>query len=237
MRDILIAYKRALQSLLRPSIFMHVIWPSLVSAVFWLVVAVFSWSALNDMLMRWFVAVGWVGDSTLMAGTLSVALKLLVPLVFVLLFYLSSILLLDQVALPAILERVTGRDYADLERRRGGSSMGSLGNTVRASIRYLLILLVSLPFWWIPGVALFVPLIATGWLNQRIFGYDALMTHADRDELVLLRKTLRFRLLCLGSGTALLVYVPVLNLAASAFSSLAYVHYLLEALRRKRGRP
>ena len=237
MRDILIAYKRSMQSLLRPSIFMHVIWPGLVSAVLWLLVAVFSWSTLNDVLMRWLTEAGWIGDSTLMAGTLSVALKLLMALVFLLLFYLSSTLLLDQVALPAILERVTERDYVDLERRQGGSSMGSLSNTVRATIRYLLILLVSVPFWWIPGVALFVPLIATGWLNQRIFGYDALMAHADRDELVLLRKTLRFRLLCLGSGTALLVYIPVLNLAASAFSSLAYVHYLLEALRRKRGRP
>jgi hypothetical protein len=115
--------------------------------------------------------------------------------------------------------------------------MGSLGNTVRATIRYVLILLVSIPFWWIPGVALFVPLFATGWLNQRIFGYDALMTHADRDELVRLRKTLRFRLLWLGIGTALLIYIPILNIAASAFSSLAYVHYLLEALRRERGHP
>jgi uncharacterized protein involved in cysteine biosynthesis len=235
MRDILIAYKRSIQSLLRPSIFMHVIWPGLVSALVWLLVAVFSWSALNDFLKHW--VTGWIGSSSLMAGPLSVVVGLLVALVFILLFYLSSMLLLDQVALPIILERVTERDYADLERRRGGTSMGSLGNTVRAAIWYVLILLVSIPFWWIPGVALFVPLFATGWLNQRIFGYDALMTHADRDELARLRKTLRFRLFWLGSGTALLIYIPILNIAASAFSSLAYVHYLLEVLRRERGRP
>jgi uncharacterized protein involved in cysteine biosynthesis len=83
-------------------------------------------------------------------------------------------------------------------------------------------------------VALVVPVLATGWLNQRLFGYDALMNHADRDELVRLRQELRSPMLLLGGSTALLAYVPVLNLVAPAFAGLAFAHFMLEALRRER---
>jgi uncharacterized protein involved in cysteine biosynthesis len=99
-------------------------------------------------------------------------------------------------------------------------------------------LAASLPLWLIPGVALVAPVLAMGWLSQRVFGYDALMRHADRDEFIRLRQDLRPKMLLLGGGTTLLAYVPVVNIVAPAFCGLAFIHFLLEALRcdrRERG--
>ncbi len=238
MRDIFIALGRSLRSLLRLDVFGHLIWPGVVSALLWTIVLAFSWAAAVDAIMRTIEGFGWVGDKIAatgwVAGTVLILVKLLVAFAFVPLIYITSAVLVATVALPMMLDRVSLRDYADLEQRRGGSNMGSIGNTLAALLWFLLVMAASLPLWLIPGVALVAPVLATGWLSQRVFGYDALMRHADRDELVRLRRELRPQMLLLGGGTTLLAYVPVVNIVAPAFSGLAFVHFLLEALRRER---
>lgn len=239
MRDIFIALGRSLRSLLRLDVFGHLIWPGVVSALLWMIVAVFSWSALVGHIVQWVEGLGWgvgswIDTSALLAGTVLFLVKVAVAFSFVPLFYVTSAALVALVALPMMLDRVARRDYADLEPRRGGTNTGSVVNTLAALLWFLIVIIVSLPLWLIPGVALVAPVLATGWLNQRIFSYDALMRHADRDELTRLRQALRPSLLLLGGGTALLAYVPVLNIIAPALSGLAFVHFLLEALRRER---
>jgi hypothetical protein len=41
-------------------------------------------------------------------------------------------------------------------------------------------------------------------------------------------------MMVLGGSCAMLAYVPFVNLLAPAFSGLAFVHFLLETLRRER---
>jgi hypothetical protein len=164
--------------------------------------------------------------------------KLLVVLAFVPLIYVTSVVLVATVALPLMLDRVARHDYAELEQHRGGSNMGSIGNTLASLVWFALVLAASLPLWLIPGVALVAPILAMGWLSQRVFGYDALMSHADREEFTRLRQELRPRMALLGVGTTLLAYVPIINIIAPTLSGLAFVHFMLEALRcdrRKRG--
>jgi hypothetical protein len=238
MRDIFIALGRSLRSLARLDVFGHLIWPGVVSALLWTIILVFSWAAAVDAIMSTIEGFGWIGDkisaSVWAAGTVLFLVKLFVALAFVPLVYITSAVLVATVALPMMLDRVGLRDYADLEQRRGGSNMGSIGNTLVALLWFVLVMVASLPLWLIPGVALVAPVLATGWLSQRIFGYDALMRHADRDELIRLRQEHRPQMLLLGGGTTLLAYVPVVNIVAPAFSGLAFVHFLLEALRRER---
>jgi len=238
MGDILVALGRSLRSLLRLDVFGHLIWPGIVSALLWITVAVLSWAVAVDTIMETIQGFGWVGDkisaSVWVAGIVLLLVKLLLVLAFVPLIYVTSAVLVATVALPLMLDRVARRDYTDLEQRNGGSNMGSIGNTLAALLWFLLMMAASLPLWLIPGVALVAPVLGVGWLSQRIFGYDALMRHADRDELVRLRQELRPQMLLLGGGTSLLAYVPVANIVAPAFSGLAFVHFLLEALRRER---
>jgi hypothetical protein len=239
MRDILFALGHSIRSLLRLDVFGHLIWPGVVSALFWLVVAVMSWAAVIDACMQGLTGLGWgLGDWISTTAWVSVMMlflvKIVVMLAFVPLFYVTSTFLVAVIALPRMLDRVAKRDYADLEQRRGGSDAGSIGNALLALLGFVLIFVLSLPLWLIPGVALVAPVLATGWLNQRMFSYDALMRHADREELIRLRGELRPPLLVLGGSTALLAYIPVVNVIAPALSGLAFVHFLLDALRRDR---
>ncbi len=238
MRDIFIAFGRASRSLLRRDIFWHLLWPGIVSMVLWLTVAVLSWVPLTEGLMGWIGGWTWLGDwlstSEVAAAVMLVLIKIAVALAFVPLIYVTAALLVAVIALPVMLERVGRVDYADLEQRRGGTNVGSAWNAGVAGLLFLVALLLSLPFWLIPGVGLVASVVLTGWLNQRAFGYDALMLHADREELDRLRDVQRAPMMLLGGSCAMLAYVPFVNLIAPAFSGLAFVHFLLEALRRER---
>lgn len=238
MRDIVLALGRAIRSLGQKGILVHLVWPSLVSLIAWMLVAVLFWSAIMDGVMgglaSWTFIGGWMSGSELATATTETVVTIAIALGFLPLIYVTAALLVAVFALPLMLERVGRRDYADLELRKGGSNLGSAWNAVQAGVGFLVGLLLSLPLWLIPGAGLVASVLLTGWLNQRAFGYDALMLHADRDELVRLRRVLKTPMMLLGGGCALLAYVPVINLLAPAFCGLAFAHFLLEALRRER---
>ncbi|AMO37394.1 conserved membrane protein of unknown function [Thauera humireducens] len=238
MKDILVAFGRATRSLFRRDIFWHLVWPGLVSMLVWTVVAIVAWVPVTDWIFAWvggwsFVG-SWISTSDAAAAVTLVLIKIAVALAFVPLVYVTAALIVAAIALPLMLERVGRSDYADLVQRRGGSNLGSALNSVVAGVLFIVLLILSLPFWLIPGVGLLASVVLTGWLNQRAFGYDALMLHADPEELNRLRRDWRPQMLLLGGGSALLAYVPVVNLVAPAYAGLAFVHYLLERLRHDR---
>lgn len=237
MGDILLALGRAVRSLGRKGVFVHLLWPSAVALVAWMLIAILSWSSIVDTVMAWIGgwSVGaWATASELGAATGEILVSIAVALVFLLLIYVTAALLVAVFALPLMLERVARRDYGELELRKGGSNLGSAWNAAKAALLFMAGMLVSLPLWLIPGVGIVVSVLLAGWLNQRAFGYDALMLHADREELARLPRAFKTPMLLLGGGCALLAYVPVINLMAPAFCGLAFVHFLLEALRRER---
>lgn len=238
MRDILLALARATRSLGRREILWHLLWPSLVAVLVWVVIAVFSWSAVVGAIVAWIhdwpLTRGWLSGSEVAAATVLILVKLTVAFLLVPLVYVTAALLVATIALPLMLARVAVYDYADLEQRRGGSNWGSAWNGVVAAVLFVLALVASLPFWLVPGAGLVITVALTAWLNQRAFGYDALMLHADRSELARLPRERREPMLLLGGVGALLAYVPLINLVAPAFSGLAFVHLMLETLRRER---
>lgn len=238
MKDIVLAFGRAGRSLLRRDIFWHLVWPGVLATVLWSVLAVLLWTPVTEGVFGWvsgWAFVGsWLSASEAAAAVMLVLIKFAVALLLVPLIYVTAALLVAMIALPLMLERIGRSDYADIELRRGGSNLGSAWNSIVAGVLFLVALIVSLPFWLIPGVGLLASVVLTGWLNQRAFGYDALMLHADRDEMQRLRTDWRPQMLLVGGGSALLAYVPVINLVAPAFAGLAFVHYMLETLRKHR---
>jgi uncharacterized protein involved in cysteine biosynthesis len=144
-------------------------------------------------------------------------------------------MLVALVALPLMLDRVGAAEYADLERRNGGTLAGSAGNALMALAIYLAVLITTLPLWLIPGVGLILPVLLSAYLNQRAYRYDALMQHADGAEMRDIVRRERGGLWLVGIVSGLLAYVPVINLVVPAYSGLAFVHYCLGTLRRRRG--
>lgn len=238
MTDILHAFGRSLRSLAHGGVLWHLVWPTLLAMLVWLGIGVALWSPVVEGLMGWIIKLPWLGDwlasSDLGTAAVLILIQIFLALLLMPLIYVTAALLVAAIGLPMMLERVARRDYADLELRRGGSNLGSVWNAGKAGLLFLVGFLLTLPFWLIPGVGLVLSVLLTARLNQRAFSYDALMLHADREELARLPKNLSGGTFGVGIGSALLAYIPLVNLFAPAFCGLAFVHFLLEALRRDR---
>ncbi|MDB5814973.1 MAG: rane protein [Rhodocyclales bacterium] len=239
MSKVAIAWVRAARSLMRPDIFWHMLWPTLIAFALWLVVAVLVWSEAAVLLLQFVQGWPWVGHWFVTGAAQALVLTgfahVMLVLLFVPLSLLTAAVLIAVVALPLMLDRVAASDYPDLVQRRGGSQLGSVANALWALLLFIVFAALSLPLWLIPGMGVLLSIMLSAWLNQRCYRYDVLMRHADRHELQRLPSEHRGALYLIGGAAGVLVFVPIFNFFVPALSGLAFVHYLLQALRESRG--
>jgi hypothetical protein len=184
-----------------------------------------------------------------------IVVALSVPLIVVL-----ALLLVAWTVTPALVNWVAQRRFAGLQQRSGASgwwasALWSLGCTLLA----LGALLVSLPLWFIPPLAVVIPPLVWGWLAARVFSFDTLALHATPQERRLIMHDHRWTLLAMGIvcgllgslpsliwalGALTLVFAPLLVLASVwlytlvfAFASLWFAHFTLAQLARLRPLP
>jgi CysZ protein len=237
MNDILQACGRGLRDLFHPKMIWLVVWPIGVSLALWIVVAIFfgddavawlanslSQSTGGQWVGRWLPVrevtggLGWV-----------LLIVLLVPLVLA-----TASVIIGVVSMPAMVEHVAGRSYPTLERRRGGTLAGSVWNAVLAVAVFLGLGVLSLPLWLVPPLWPVLAALLMGYLNQRLFRYDALAEHAGADEMQDLFKRYRRELFGLGVLVSLLSYVPFAGLVVPVAAGLAFIHYCLTRLAASR---
>lgn len=230
MIEVFAAFFRAARDLAQRDILVHALWPPLLSLAAWSGIAVAVWDPASDMLEAMLPNWSWLTSSWIADWLVSaILLMTLVPLV-----YFTALLLVATFALPLMMSVVAARDYPDLSRHGSNVVWGSVANTLLAGLLFVLGWLVTLPLLLIPGVLLVMPLAWAAWLNQRTFRFDALAEHATADERRRVISRSKPQLLAAGAGTALLAYVPLINLLAPAWTALVFVHLCLGGLRRLR---
>ncbi|MBS0446056.1 MAG: EI24 domain-containing protein [Proteobacteria bacterium] len=207
-----------------------------------------SWAMLSTVL-GWLQGIGLGGLKTVLAPLVIVFLT--TPVIVVL-----SLLVVAALVTPAVLSLVASRRFPQLERKHGGSFIGSMFGAAWATLAALAALFVSIPLWFVPPLVLIVPPLIWGWLTYRLMSYDVLADHASRDERRELIRRHRSSLFAMGvitgylgaapslvwaSGALALVLAPVLVPLAIwiytlvfAFSALWFAHYALAALQALR---
>ena len=224
--------------MISPGMPKHFLWPVLASAVLWLGAGLALWGRLTRLLVgtfqHWSVLAGRLSPGSGSEQALATSVHLALYLLSIPLMLVTSVLILEMVALPIILDKVADAEYAHVERRRGGSQWQSLRNTGVSFLIAVAIAIPTLPFWLIPGVGVVVSLTLSAWLNYRSFRYDVLMKYADAQELQTLPNAHRGRLFCMALVVGTLTLVPPVNLLVVPFVGLSFAHYLLHALQRSR---
>jgi hypothetical protein len=266
MNDLLDAFWRAVLGCLHPRVILRSLIPLLLSAgaaltlgwLFWepAVAAVRSFLeewALVASLLTWLEALGGGAFRAVLAPLIVVALS--VPLIVVL-----ALLLVAWTVTPALVDWVAHRRFAGLERRGGAagwwaSALWALGCTLLA----VGLLVLSLPLWFVPPLAVVIPPLVWGWLTARVFSFDTLALHATPQERRLIMHEHRLKLLGMGVvcglmgslpsliwalGALTLVFAPLLVLTSVwlytlvfAFASLWFTHFTLSQLARLRPAP
>jgi hypothetical protein len=234
------ALVRAFASLLHPRMLLLMLWPVLLAFVMWLALAYAFWSQAAAWLQLHFeqsAVIAWavsVWPLTLIATHLA---WILLVLLFVPVVLVTAVLIIGVFAMPAMVGHVARRDYAQLELRHGGTFAGSVWNSVAALLWLALLVLLSLPLWLIPPLWPLLPLLLFGYLNQRVFRYDALAEHASAWEMQTLIRRHRLELFLLGVAVALSGMIPVLGFFTPVYGGLAFIHYGLARLAQLRDEP
>jgi hypothetical protein len=204
-----------------------------------------SWAILKTMI-AWLEGWGMAGLKAVLAPMVVVFLT--TPVIVVL-----SLLLVAAFMTPAMLTLVANRRFPLLERKHGGSFVGSTFGALWATVAALVALGVSIPLWFVPPLVLILPPLIWGWLTYRVMTYDVLAEHASADERRELVRRHRSTLLGMGvmtgylgaapslvwaSGAIAIVFAPVLVPVAIwiytlvfAFSALWFAHFSLAALQ------
>lgn len=263
MKDLFDAFWRAALSCLHPRV---ILWSLLPMAVSGMVVLIAGWlwwtpavTAVGNVLEQWTLLsslLSWIDPSgggalrQVVAPMLVLALS--IPAVVVL-----TLLVVAWVMTPAMVERVVSQRFPALERRGGLAAWGqgvvwSLGCTLLA----LCVLVLSLPLWLVPPLALLIPALVWGWLAARVFTFDTLSTHADAAERRWIAHHQRWPLLGIGIVSGLMGAVPSVVWAFGAlgivfapflaavsvwlytlvfaFATLWFAHFTLASLARLR---
>lgn len=207
-----------------------------------------AWDLLHA-LFNWLESIG--------AGNLK---SVLGPLVVIFLatpvLVLLSLLVVATMMTPAMLNLVAQRRFPLLERRRGGTFLGSVVVSLGSTAIAVVALIASIPLWFVPLMVLIVPPLIWGWLTYRVMVYDVLSEHASKDERRELVRRYRTSFLGLGIATGYLGAAPSLVWASGlmfvalapilvpvaiwiytlvfAFSSLWFAHFALAALAELR---
>jgi len=240
MSEITKALLRAFASLLHPRMLLLMLWPVLIALALWLGLAFAFWSEAAAWLQAHFeqsAVIGWaitVWPLTMIATHLA---WILLALLFVPVVLVTAVLIIGIFSMPAMVEHVAARAYPQLERRRGGTFAGSVWNSAAALLWLALLVLLSLPLWFIPLLWPVLPIVLFGYLNQRVFRYDALAEHASAWEMETLIRRYRRELLLLGVALALVGLVPVLGFFIPVYGGLAFIHYSLARLAQLRDEP
>lgn len=232
------ALANALADLFHPWVLWLIVWPVGAAIALWGLVTALVGAQAVDWLaasVRQSSAGEWLAQWLPVAAVASglgwlLLIALLVPLVLV-----SASVILSVVSMPAIVARIAARDFPTLKRRRGGTLAGSIGNALVAIAVFVALGLASLPLWLFPPLWPVLAAALMGYLNQRMFRYDALAEHASAAEMALLFSRERGALYALGVMVSLLSYVPLAGLVVPVLAGLAFIHYCLArlaALRR-----
>ena len=262
MKIMLDAFCRAVAYCLHPRVILLSLLPLLLMVLAGLAFAQWGWWPVVDAVRLWLDGTAvqtvidqgfdWLGVPQFKSVVPALVVVVLVtPLIVIL-----SLLAVATLMTPALVTMVGARRFPDLERRHGAGFFGSLGWSLGHTLLALMLLMVSIPLWFLPPLMLVVPPLIWGWLTYRVMSFDAWAEHASRPERRALMQRHRLELLTMGIVTGLLGAAPSVVWASAAvfiaafvvlipaaiwiyalvfaFSSLWFSHFCLQALQQLR---
>ncbi|MBT8528088.1 EI24 domain-containing protein [Polynucleobacter paneuropaeus] len=263
VQQVVRAFGLALVGTMHPRMLWLSLRPFFIISVFWGCLIWLTWTPSLAMLSSFLtnsIFTNWIQDGLIWAG-FDNARAWIAPFFFVMmiipLIAISLLVLIAFTTVPVIVNSLCKQSlYSDLQSKRGGSLIGSLFYTFWSAFICLVLVMLTLPVWWIPPLFAILPPLFWGWLTMRLMSYDVLAGHASSEERDILIQQNRWSLLVMGIACGMLGAVPTFFWATSAlalvlfpivsfvalwiyslifvFAGLWFSHFLLEALQNLR---
>lgn len=262
MNLLLSSLARALGNCLHRRVIAWSLFPLVLMAVlalllsWWFWSSAVAWTADTLQGVEWLASVWhWMQQQGLQWGV-DVLAGVLVVLAAAPMLVAVVLMLVSLVMTPQLVEWVAARRFPTLVRKQGGRWWQGVAWAVGSTLLALLVLLLSMPLWFIPPLVLVIPPLVWGWLTYRMMAFDALAEHASQAERQALITRFRLQLLVMGVACGLMGAAPSVVWASGvvfaalfwllvplaiwiyalvfALSSLWFAHFCLAALEQMR---
>ena len=263
MKGVATAYGRALRAQFTGRMLWLSVLPLLLSLALWGGALWLGLQPLLDYLHALFTDIGAfeVSSNVLAMIGLGMLKVMVVPLLAIALLLPlmigSALLFMGIVAMPAIEKHVGARQFPQLQKKQGGSFLGSVAINVASVLVFAVLWLFTLPLYAVPPLAWLVQAGLWAWVTSRVMSYDALAAHASGAERRELVRAHRVPLLTIGFASGLagalpgiawmggalisVVLFPVLAMLSIwlyimifLFAGLWFQYYCLQALEEMR---
>jgi Etoposide-induced protein 2.4 (EI24) len=263
LKAVLRAFGLALRGIFHPWVIWLSFRPFLIGAALWFGIFWIIWTPLLDWMkdfltggfaLRWlpsFASLGW-GESLRGIAAPYFSVVVVMPLII-----LSILVLVSFTTVTSVLRHLEKQaPYRQLQKKYGGSFLGSFWVTVSASLIFLVLVVISLPIWFVPPMFALVPPLLWGWLTTKLMTYDVLARHASKEERQAIMTQQRVPLLCMGIAAGLMGSMPTFFWLSSVFilvlfpfvsmlmmwvysmvfifAAMWFGHYLLSVLQKER---
>jgi len=214
MNGVMTAYRRALRAQFSRRMLLLSLAPLLLALALWSVLMWLGMQPLLDWLQSMFAEYGGfeTSGSTLELVGLGMLKVMVVPLVAIVLLLplkIGSVLLfVGVVAMPAIEAYVGKRQFPRLEKKAGGSFLGSVAINLGSVAVFAVLWLFTVPLYAVPPLAWLAQAGLWAWVTSRVMSYDALAAHASTGERQALVRERRSALLVIGFASGLAGALP-----------------------------
>lgn len=236
MRLLLDSFGRALLACLHPRVMLLSLLPLvLLIAGGWLLGS-WYWDDAVALVRTWLetrhglLSVGPWLDQLGLSSLKTVVAHLLVIFAVTPLLVMATLVLVNLILTPLLVAWVARQRFPSLARRSGTGVWASLWQWIPPVLVALFMLVLTLPLWLVPPMAVVLPALIGGWLCARLLTQDVLSGHASDAERQALLRTHRWPLLTMGLTAGLLSAGPGLLWASTALVATAFVVLLPLAL-------
>lgn len=249
MNMILFSILKALKKIFSPEVLGKILALTLSGLFLWLAVIFFYWSEMVEWVYRPLYNLGWLQTvmgffSQIISIFLTVSAEQLSKLVsqFIVLLtlapivYVSTLLLSALLLVPLLIRSVIKSDFPDFQKRPSGNMFSNTLITIKSTLIYFVLLILTWPSFFVPGLQLLVPMLLNAYLAKSILTHEILQELADEQEMQKIKSENSFSLFVLGFLTAGLLYIPFINILAPPITVLSYIYFLIGHLQELRNR-
>ena len=141
MIQIFKAFSLAFRNLFNLKILWILVWPLLVASLLWLVIGIFFWTHSNEWIadvIPFAMLKDWLDEDDLLRIINSIG-DILNAIILVMLVIVTTMVITALFVMPSLINFVAKRYYPLLDRKNGGSILGSLLHVISAIVVFLVL--------------------------------------------------------------------------------------------------
>ncbi|MBN8536776.1 MAG: EI24 domain-containing protein [Deltaproteobacteria bacterium] len=233
------SFTKAFACLFDGRIILRILLPFIIAGIICLILLFATWGPGIELFESLLQSLGWLSVALLklqewmgmaLVGFLAGLIFLFLVFIF---FYFVILILTSLILVPLLLPVIEEKYYHHLKKSPLQKSvnkmifMASIINTIKFSFIYLFWLLVSLPFFLLPGAQLLISFFLNSYLVKSLFPMDVFMDYVSREEFLQIKEKYNSEFWQLSFLNNSLLYIPILNLIAPVVMALSFSIYCL----------